>query len=72
MVTECAGANIVHMVLQLARALKLHVVAEGAETQEQVQALEDLGCDQVQGYYFAKPMPLDDLLLWLAAQRAPQ
>ncbi|MFO1370837.1 MAG: EAL domain-containing protein [Marinagarivorans sp.] len=71
-VTECAGANIVHMVLQLARALKLHVVAEGAETQEQVQALEDLGCDQVQGYYFAKPMPLDDLLLWLAAQRAPQ
>lgn len=69
-VTQSAGANIVQMVLQLARALELKVVAEGAETLEQVQALEALGCDQVQGYYFAKPMPLDDLVLWLAAHLA--
>ncbi len=70
-VTECAGANIVQMVLQLARSLELKVVAEGAETIEQVKVLEGLGCDQVQGYYFAKPMALDDLLLWLGAQCAP-
>ncbi|HMY39507.1 MAG TPA: GGDEF domain-containing phosphodiesterase, partial [Marinagarivorans sp.] len=69
-VTQCAGANIVQMVLQLARSLRLTVVAEGAETIEQVEALEALGCDLVQGYYFAKPMPLDDLLLWLAAYRS--
>jgi EAL domain-containing protein (putative c-di-GMP-specific phosphodiesterase class I) len=68
-VTQSAGANIVQMVLQLARSLELSVVAEGAETLEQVEVLSQMGCDQVQGYYFAKPMPLDDLLLWLAAYR---
>ena len=68
-VTQSAGANIVQMVLQLARSLELSVVAEGAETLEQVEVLSQMGCDQVQGYYFAKPMPLDDLLLWLATYR---
>jgi EAL domain-containing protein (putative c-di-GMP-specific phosphodiesterase class I) len=71
-VTTGAGANIVEMVLQLGRALQLTVVAEGAETIQQVQALEAMGCDQVQGYFFAKPMPLDDLLLWLGAHYVPQ
>jgi diguanylate cyclase len=68
-VTSFAGSNIVQMVLQLARSLNFKVVAEGVETSEQLQALVDLGCDQVQGYYFAKPMPIEDLLLWLQAYR---
>ena len=35
------------------------IVAEGAETQQQVERLKAAGCDYVQGYFFAKPMPLD-------------
>lgn len=65
--SSCAGVNIVQMVLQLARLLKLKVVAEGVETAEQLQTLVNMGCDQVQGYYFAKPMPLDELMQWLQA-----
>ncbi|MEY4588620.1 MAG: hypothetical protein RL497_696, partial [Pseudomonadota bacterium] len=62
-----AGINIVKMVLQLARTLNLKVVAEGVETAEQMQTLIALGCDQIQGYYFAKPMPFEELLQWLAS-----
>ena len=37
--------------------MNLSVVAEGVETREQLERLRDIGCDYVQGYFFAKPMP---------------
>jgi diguanylate cyclase (GGDEF)-like protein/PAS domain S-box-containing protein len=47
---------IVEAVISLAKALELHVVAEGVETAQQMEQLKDLGCDLGQGYYFAKPL----------------
>lgn len=46
--------------VNIAHNLHLHVVSEGVETQEQAQMLKEIGCEMVQGYLFAKPMPLAD------------
>ncbi|WP_409592350.1 putative bifunctional diguanylate cyclase/phosphodiesterase [Sphingobium sp.] len=48
---------MVRTILSLAESLGLHVTAEGIETQELAHALQNLGCWQGQGYYFARPMP---------------
>jgi diguanylate cyclase (GGDEF)-like protein len=61
---------IVDAVVHLAHALDLKVVAEGVETSGQRDILLELGCDELQGYYFARPMPAADLLAW-ALRRAP-
>lgn len=50
--------SILSDIISMAHRLHLGVVAEGAETQEQVVALKTAGCDYVQGYFFAKPMPI--------------
>ena len=47
----------------------MKVLAEGVETEAQVLRLRELGCDEVQGYLFARPMPLADLLAWLAQRK---
>jgi diguanylate cyclase len=47
-------------VIQLARALDLKVVAEGVEEQYHLELLRELGFDQVQGFLFAKPMPVEE------------
>lgn len=49
--------NIVDTIIGLAHNLNLEVVAEGVETTEQVSLLTDLGCDTLQGFYFSKPIP---------------
>ncbi|MEG0179349.1 MAG: EAL domain-containing protein, partial [Oscillospiraceae bacterium] len=54
------GENIVASVIRMAKWLKIPVIAEGAETIEQVNFLRSVGCDYVQGYYFARPMPIKD------------
>jgi diguanylate cyclase (GGDEF)-like protein len=56
---------IVEAVVRLAHALKLQVVAEGVETESQALCLRQLGCDQLQGFLFAKPMAELDLLAWI-------
>jgi diguanylate cyclase (GGDEF)-like protein len=52
---------IVDMILSLARALDLHVVAEGVETADQLHQLRRLGCELMQGFYFGRPMPADQV-----------
>ena len=52
--------KLVRLILDIARYLKLKVVAEGAETAGQVSLLKDAGCDLVQGYYFSRPLPAAD------------
>ncbi len=52
------GAIVVREAIQLARSLDMRVVAEGVEKKEQVDFLASQGCDMIQGYYFAKPMPV--------------
>ena len=54
--------------IALGHALNLTVVAEGAETEGEVEQLRALGCDLAQGYYFARPMPADQMTQWMADQ----
>lgn len=57
--------TVVSNVITMAKELKIETIAEGVETEEQVEFLRSAGCDIVQGYVFAKPMPLaqfDDML----------
>jgi diguanylate cyclase (GGDEF)-like protein len=56
-----ASHAIVFAVVELAHRLGMTVVAEGVETAEQHKKLASLGCDSCQGYYFARPMPAEDL-----------
>ena len=50
------GENIIASVIRMAKWLKIPVIAEGVETREQIEFLRSVGCDYVQGYYYAKPM----------------
>ena len=59
--------KIAAAVVQLAQALKLKVVAEGVETEAQFNILRQLGCDELQGFLFAKPMSARALGLWAAS-----
>ena len=62
---ETEKAAVVGAVTQLAHTLKMDVVAEGVEDIADWQALQSLGCDQMQGFYFARPMPATELECWL-------
>ncbi|MDE6593320.1 MAG: EAL domain-containing protein [Oscillospiraceae bacterium] len=68
MMTSSKGRSILEQVLQMAANLDITVLAEGVETKEQVELLRNIGCDQVQGYYYAKPMPEDDFFALLTKE----
>lgn len=59
------GAVIAETIVHLGKRLGLLTIAEGVETEEQVEAVKAMGCDEVQGFLFAKPMPADELLKFL-------
>lgn len=58
-------ASIAKMIVQLSQNLRLEVIAEGVETQEQADILMAFGCDYAQGFLFAKPLLKKDLEVWL-------
>jgi diguanylate cyclase (GGDEF)-like protein len=60
--TDYEDAAIVEAIIALANTLKLTVVAEGVETHGQLKALNRFQCDIIQGYYFSKPVPTDQIL----------
>jgi diguanylate cyclase (GGDEF)-like protein len=59
-------------VINLAKALNLKVVAEGVETEGQERMLREFGCDQLQGYLFAKPMAAKALAVWAMEDVGPR
>lgn len=58
---------IVRAILSLGQGLNLEIVAEGVETQAQLQILQTLGCHGVQGYFCSRPLPYAQLLAWVEA-----
>ncbi|THF58532.1 putative bifunctional diguanylate cyclase/phosphodiesterase [Ollibium composti] len=65
------NSKIVRAITELARGLGISIVAEGAETEAELDSLLAIGCEQVQGYSVAFPMPQEEARAWLAA-RAPK
>jgi diguanylate cyclase (GGDEF)-like protein len=63
---------VVDAVVKLAKALDIKVVAEGVETEGQAQVLRSLGCDELQGYLYAKPMSAKALALWAMNDVGPR
>lgn len=60
--------EIVRAVCTLGKALDLVLVAEGVETREQFEILATMGCDRIQGYLFAKPMPVEQMIEHIIAK----
>ena len=58
MASATGGLTLVSVIINLAHALKLNTVAEGVETEEQLRQLRLLGCDEMQGYLFGRPVPV--------------
>jgi EAL domain-containing protein (putative c-di-GMP-specific phosphodiesterase class I) len=62
---------IVRSIIELAGALGLRVVAEGVEDEATWRLLLAAGCHVAQGWYYARPMPADELASWLSRYRPP-
>src|SRR2546429_106341 len=69
MLKDPAIMTLVSTIISMAHSLRLKVVAEGVDAEEQAEELDRLGCDQLQGYLFSKPLPFDDVMALLG--RAP-
>ena len=57
---QARSKTIVNSIISMAKAHNMPVITEGVETQNQVEFLSDMGCDMFQGYYFSKPIPVQD------------
>ncbi|WP_416356055.1 putative bifunctional diguanylate cyclase/phosphodiesterase [Aureimonas phyllosphaerae] len=65
-----AQRDLLGAVIAMCRSLDLQCVAEGVETEEQMAFLREAGCDALQGYLIARPMPAADLGTWMETPRA--
>ncbi|WP_338556335.1 EAL domain-containing protein [Erwinia sp. E_sp_B04_7] len=64
--TDAINATVTDMVISLAQRLNISLVAEGVETADQAAYLREKGVDVLQGYFYARPMPLGDFQQWLS------
>ena len=59
MIALCASTNMI-------KEMNMEIVVEGVESREMAQKLTQLGCDYLQGYYFSRPLPVEELLKLLS------
>lgn len=57
---EQSTRTVIEMIMDLARKLGIMTVAEGVELEEQVSFLREAGCDLIQGFYFSRPLPVEE------------
>jgi diguanylate cyclase (GGDEF)-like protein len=69
MCSEKDDETVVKAAINLGHDMGIEVVAEGIEDQETLERLNELGCDKIQGYHLAKPMPLDQFKEWLESYK---
>lgn len=69
MLDDPSAMTLVSTIISLAHSLKLDVVAEGVESEEQAKFLRLLRCEQMQGYLISKPLSFEDMTAWLARSR---
>ncbi len=67
--TDADDAAITEAIIAMGHSLKLKVIAEGVETRDQLLFLDDLGCDEIQGYYLSKPLSEKDLLAFITSRQ---
>jgi EAL domain-containing protein (putative c-di-GMP-specific phosphodiesterase class I) len=66
MLEDTTALAITKVIIGLGHTLGLKVVAEGVEQDEEARALRAAQCDELQGFYFARPVPADELMAWVA------
>jgi EAL domain-containing protein (putative c-di-GMP-specific phosphodiesterase class I) len=66
--TDKEDATITRAVISMARSLGLKAIAEGVETEGQLAFLIENGCDQIQGYYYSRPLAADECTTWLGLE----
>ncbi len=66
---DIKGEQIIRCVMRLAQNLQIATTAEGVETEAQFEFLRSIGCDSIQGYYFAKPMPEEEYAMCMERSR---
>lgn len=68
MMVSSKGRIILEQVVLMANELNVGILAEGVETKEQIEQLQRMGCDQVQGFYYSRPMPNEDFFTLVEKQ----
>lgn len=67
--TDSDSRAIAEMIVSMARQLKLDIVAEGVENEDQIRLLKELRCFVAQGYYYSQPLPAEEIRGWLQPDR---
>ena len=68
MMVSSKGRIILEQVVLMANELNVGILAEGVETKEQIEQLQRMGCDQVQGFFYSRPMPNEDFFTLVEKQ----